>query len=60
MSLLTYIYIFHIFFVFSPPHQVTPITRTNVKVEWSPLNEEDFNGDACSGGYQAKRIIYIF
>lgn len=31
--------------------KVTPITQTNVKVEWSPLNLEDFNGDSASGGY---------
>ncbi|XP_059099411.1 protein sidekick-like isoform X3 [Tigriopus californicus] len=34
--------------------KVTPITRTNVKVEWTPLNPEDFNGDAKSGGYQVE------
>ena len=32
--------------------QVTPITRTNVKVEWTPLSESDFNGDSSTGGYQ--------
>ena len=31
--------------------KVTPITRTNVKVEWSPLAASDFNGDSQSGGY---------
>ena len=31
--------------------RVVPITQTNVKVEWSPLNLEDFNGDHRSGGY---------
>ncbi len=31
--------------------KVTPITRTNVKVEWSPINREDFNGDSQTGGY---------
>jgi protein sidekick len=31
--------------------KVTPITRTNVKVEWSPINAEDFNGDSLTGGY---------
>ena len=31
--------------------KVTPITRTDVKVTWRPLNIEDFNGDVETGGY---------
>ena len=31
--------------------KVTPISRTNVKVEWSPINEAEFNGDSRTGGY---------
>ena len=31
--------------------KVTPITRTNVKVTWEPLDSIDYNGDASSGGY---------
>ena len=31
--------------------KVTPITRTNVKVEWTPINVQDFNGDSATGGY---------
>ena len=31
--------------------KVTPITRTNVKVIWEPLQAPDFHGDASTGGY---------
>ena len=31
--------------------KVTPITRTDVRVTWTPLTIEDFNGDVETGGY---------
>ena len=34
-----------------PEVKVTPITRTDVKVEWTALKAEDFSGDASTGGY---------
>ncbi len=36
--------------------RVTPITRTNVRVEWTPLLEVDFNGDSSSraAGYRVE------
>ena len=30
---------------------MTPITRTDVRVEWTPLARSAFNGDAATGGY---------
>ncbi|CAG0921735.1 unnamed protein product [Notodromas monacha] len=35
--------------------RVIPITRTSVRIEWSPLAKSDWNGDLKSGGY---RILY--
>ncbi|CAG0892307.1 unnamed protein product [Darwinula stevensoni] len=32
--------------------KVIPITRTSVKVKWSPLSDEAFNGDTGTGGYR--------
>ena len=32
--------------------KVTPITRTDVRVTWNPLQVSDFNGDVESGGYK--------
>jgi protein sidekick len=31
--------------------KVTPITRTNVKVSWTPLKSEHYHGDSDTGGY---------
>ena len=32
--------------------KIVPITTTAVRVDWSPLDEEAFNGDSRTGGYQ--------
>ena len=32
-------------------NRVTPITRTDVRVEWTGLAKSDFNGDVGTGGY---------
>ena len=32
--------------------KATPITRTDVRVNWNPLPVKDFNGDVDSGGYK--------
>ena len=34
--------------------KVTPITRTNIKVTWSPLQAADYHGDASTGGYMVE------
>ena len=31
--------------------QVTPITRTDVRIEWDSLAKTSFNGDSSTGGY---------
>ena len=32
--------------------QVIPITTTSVRIVWSPLGEEAWNGDQNTGGYR--------